>query len=124
MASLMAGFTSLARENAEFVLPVALVVAAIAGGITGAFYRAGTAVVASFVTIIAIGVIGAGEGWAFWRIAFVAFTLLTALQAGYVLGAALNLWGEQVLSTLRDWRRIVVMGTDGRGENIREPPEA
>ncbi len=123
MASLTAGFMSLATENAEFVLPVALVVVATAGIVIGALYRAGTAVVASFVTVTAIGVIGAGERWAFWRVAFVTFMLLTALQAGYLLGAALNLWGEQARNTLRDWRRIVVMGTNGRGENMREPPE-
>ena len=124
MPSHLIGLVTQATENTDTILLAAVSAAAAAGVVTGALYRVGAALVASFATIVAVVVIGAGEGWSFWRVALVAFGLITALQVGYLIGAALTLSGERVRGgAARGWRRIAALNEDTRRKSVGKPPE-
>lgn len=124
MSSHMAGLVAHAVTNTEYILLIALAVAAIAGIVTGALYRVGAAIIASFATIVAVVFIGVGEDWSFWRIALVALGLITALQVGYLLGVALALSGDKVRSGFaRVWRRTAMLSGDTQGKSVGKPPE-
>jgi hypothetical protein len=124
MSSHMAGLVTQTTANIDYILLGAFAATSAAGILTGALYRAGAAIIASFATIIAVGVIGVGESWSFWRIALVAVGLITALQVGYLLGVALALSSERIRSGFaRGWRRVAVLDDETRSESVGEPPE-
>ena len=123
MPSHSIGLATQATANMDYILLAAATAAAAAAGVvTGAIYRVGAVLAASFATIIAVVFIGSGEGWSFWRIALVAFGLITALQVGYLVGLALS--GDRVRSGVaRRWRRIATLNDDTQRKSVGEPPE-
>jgi predicted alpha/beta hydrolase len=113
-----------ATGNTDTILLAGLAAAAVAGVVTGVLYRMAAVLIASLATVIAVGVIGVGEGWTVWRIVLVAFALITALQIGYLLGVALLLSGDRLRGGVaRGWRRVGVLDEDARGKRAGEPPE-
>lgn len=124
MSSHMAGLVTEAAPNADYILVTALAVAAAAGVVTGALYRVGAAIFASLGTIIAVGFIGAGADWSFWRTTLVAFGLIAALQVGYAVGVAMTVSGGRVRNGVaRGWRRVAALNGNTQRKSAGKPPE-
>lgn len=124
MSSHLIGLVTQASANTDYILLAAGAAAAAAGVVTGAIYRVGAVLVASFATIVAVIIIGIGEGWSFWRVALVAFGLITALQVGYLIGLALTHSGDRVRGGIaRGWRRVAALDEDTQRKSVGEPPE-
>jgi hypothetical protein len=124
MSSHIAGLVTQTTSQSDTILLAALATAAAAGVVTGALYRIGAAIIASFATVVAVAFIGVGEDWSFWRTALVAFGLITALQLGYLLGVALMLSGDRVRSGVaRSWRRIAAPADNRQRKSAGKPPE-
>ena len=124
MSSHLIGLVTPSAANTDTILLAAVAAAAAAGGVTGALYRVGAALVASLATIAAVVFIGVGEGWSFWRIVLIAFGLITALQVGYLVGVALTPSGNAVRSRVaRGWRRIAALNEDTQQKSAGKPPE-
>jgi hypothetical protein len=124
MSSHLAVVVTQITANKDHILLTALVVAASAGVVTGALYRVAAAIIASFATVIAVIIIGGGEGWSVWRIALVAFGLITALQVGYLLGVALSFSGDKLRSAVA-WiaRRMATLNDTNQRKGVAKPPE-
>ena len=124
MSSNMAGLVTQNTAHTGYILLIALTVAGAAGVVIGTLYRAGAVVVGSLVTIMAMVFIGASEGWPLWRIGLVAFGVITALQIGYLLGAALVLWADSMFAGAAwCWRRVAALLGLTERKSAAKPPE-
>lgn len=123
MRSHLIGLVTQVTADTDYILLAAATAASAAAGVvTGAIYRAGAVLVASFATIVAVIFIGVGEDWSFWRIALLAFGLITALQVGYLIGLALS--GDRIRSGVaRGWRRVATLNENTQRKSVEEPPE-
>lgn len=74
--------------GAENAVVLSVAAAAAAGIAAGLMYRAGAAVVLSFVALFATLIAALGQGWPFWRSGLAAFGLMVVLQVGYLVGVA------------------------------------
>jgi hypothetical protein len=120
----MAGMLMPAAASFEYALPAAFALAAAAGLLTGSLYRVGAAIMVSFVTVVAIVVIGAGEEWSFLETVFVAFGLITVVQLAYLLGVFLVTFGDRMKVGLpRIRRRVGVLDEASRNGSARKNPE-
>ncbi len=73
----------------HFIL-LALIFAFAAGALAGLLYRAGSAILLSFICLIAGMVLSGFFGWPFWQSSLMTFGLIAVLQSGYLAGATLG----------------------------------
>jgi hypothetical protein len=73
--------------------------AGLAGIFSGLLYRAGAAIVLSFVAVIAAIIFSAANGWSIFSILLAAVGVLIALQLGYLLGVATTVMMSKLKAT-------------------------
>jgi hypothetical protein len=85
---------------------LAFAFAGLAGFLSGLLYRAGAAIVLSFIALIAAFALSISHGWSLWLCVLYAFGTVTAVQIGYLLGVALTVTHAKVKANARLRARI------------------
>ena len=84
--------------DAERLTVLAIAAVAVAGLLAGLLYKAGAAIVLSFVAMLVTLATTLAQGWLFWQSALAAFGLMMLLQIGYLAGVALGIAAQKLRS--------------------------